>query len=65
MMNIYDTVRRYIREGLSLDESIAKAENVLHTTFTEQLKNRIKVDSMPDETGTVKATELATRKATN
>ncbi len=43
-MDICEIVRRYMKEGSTLDEAIAKAENKLYGQFSEDMKARIRTE---------------------
>lgn len=51
MKDIYDTVRYFMTQGMTLDESISELESKLHTQFTEDLKALIKQEIGGDKRG--------------
>lgn len=40
--SVFDTMRRYMGDGLTAGEAIQKVEGILHTTLPESIKDRIK-----------------------
>ena len=44
MKDIFETVRGYMKEGLTLDGAITKAEGILRGQFSEDMKARIRTE---------------------